>query len=803
MPPLTATVHEFSFPTRSDHHDDKAGADLASFPIPSVDDLFSNADGDWSGWTWDRPRTTWIEPRHLPAGMEDVDPYIASHLLLLTHRTPQSTKGSTSNGVVALYPVCSKSVHATLSAGRKEENEPTNALFLRVRKIASGRPREQERACVVVVRADNERTVHQVVERAVLTARMWLRGMEEGRQVTEEEIRPFIGLEDTSPLQGVGFCTWSSIGEGVKPNTSNLTHLLTSLADAHLPIQSFMLDDGWLDTRHYIDSANGTEYDGIPGWNAALWAFEAAPSLGTTMGGVVQLIKEKLPSVKDVGVWMTLEGYWKAIHPDSPLARKYRIEPYALDRAYMPGITNEPGNVSHLPTGHGTWFLPHPDDAFAFWRDWFTYLREQGVTWVKVDNQASLSFVAGVRGAEAHTGMWEGMTRAAEEVWGAGRVVYCMSHSERMYNGDAALGVASQDKKLVVRNSDDFGLEWRYNAHQLHIFYNVYTAILTSHLAHVPDADMFMTAAQHPLYHALLRAVFPGPLLLSDKPNQHDQAIISSLLARDKKHQVHVVKAKETPAKPLANRVFPVSPQDIDVPVGKGDGTATIAAVAYPDLHAATIAAWNTRDTDQPGATRDTITRVDVFDALELPVASGERAEETNLSGSYVLYRQGYAKGLPVHDELRQVSVIEQEEPMNGKGDVMSFTLEHTTCEAFTVSELHSLKGSSGKGVRVAPLGLVDKLAGLSGLKSVHSTQDSVICDVIFDGTLGFIVLGLQEVSKRIQISVDGEDVAFEHTQVKLVGQNTKQTSDASLVILPIKQGETEGESWTVRMNIV
>jgi hypothetical protein len=36
-----------------------------------------------------------------------------------------------------------------------------------------------------------------------------------------------------------------------------------------------------------------------------LWAFEADPGLGTSIGGVVKLVKELLPSVRDVGVWMT------------------------------------------------------------------------------------------------------------------------------------------------------------------------------------------------------------------------------------------------------------------------------------------------------------------------------------------------------------------------------------------------------------------------------------------------------------------------------------------------------------------
>ncbi|KAJ9109313.1 hypothetical protein QFC21_000642 [Naganishia friedmannii] len=775
MPPTTTStdIHEFTFPSTTTNDQ----TDLASFSIPALDQLFAATQGhrgEWSGWTYDRPRTTWIEPRYLPHGMADMDPYIASHLLLLTHRHPRQSSES-NDGIIAIYPVCSTSVHATLSAGREEHGERVDGLFIRLRRIGtepSGGGGGGGRACVVVVRADSEREVHRVVARAVREGRAWLCGVQEGRKIGQEELKPFVGLEDTSPLQGLGFCTWSSIGEGVKPTTENLTNLLTSLSKANLPIQSFMLDDGWLSTRHYIDSDDGTEHGGNEGWNAALWAFEAAPELGTSIGGVVQLVKQHLPSVKDVGVWMTLEGYWKSIHPDSPLARKYRIERYTLDRSYMPGISNEPGSVTHLPTGRGAWYLPHPGDAFRFWRDWFTYLHQQGITWVKVDNQASLSLLAGVEGARAHTGMWEGMTRAAEAVWGAegGRVIYCMSHSERMFNGDAALGVASHDRKLVVRNSDDFGLEWRHNAHQLHIFHNIYQAILTSHLAHVPDADMFMTRAQYPLYHALLRALFPGPLLLSDKQGQHDQAIIACLVGRDKRGTVQVVKSRETPAKPLANRVFPVSSGDADLPVAKGDGKAVLAAVLYPALHAATIAAWNTRDRDQPGVTRDTLTRLDILDALEVPVVTKDKGGTRAQEKAYALYRYGYANGLPVQDELRQVALVELGEA-GAQDDVVSFTLEQTTCEAFTVSPVYWLNGSDGPRIRVSPLGLVDKLAGLSGLKSVDST-------------------------KGLRVSVDGHEVAFECTTVKVVGESEKQDHKAFLVRVPIKQSNDRGENW-------
>jgi hypothetical protein len=43
-----------------------------------------------------------------------------------------------------------------------------------------------------------------------------------------------------------------------------------------------------------------------------------------------------------------------------------------------------------------------------------------------VDNQASMSILDGVEGAECGRAMWEGMAKAAEEVFGSGRVLHCM-----------------------------------------------------------------------------------------------------------------------------------------------------------------------------------------------------------------------------------------------------------------------------------------------------------------------------------------------------------------------------------------
>lgn len=51
--------------------------------------------------------------------------------------------------------------------------------------------------------------MHNVVAKAVEVAREWLYRVEGAG-----EPEPFVGLDKQSPLEGVGFCTWSSIGEG-------------------------------------------------------------------------------------------------------------------------------------------------------------------------------------------------------------------------------------------------------------------------------------------------------------------------------------------------------------------------------------------------------------------------------------------------------------------------------------------------------------------------------------------------------------------------------------------------------------
>jgi hypothetical protein len=188
---LQSSIHEFPF-TATVH-------DLQDFPLKRIDAILG--DDKWSGWTWERIRTTWIEPRYIEK-LSDLEAWVTSHLILLRNTEDPAQ-------VVAVYPVCSKGVHATISLARTEESEE-KGLYLRARKISDSISAEKLRAAVVVVRSDaGTRDTHNVVAMAVRMARDWLYKLEGAG-----EPEAFVGLKKKSPLEGVGFCTWSSIGEG-------------------------------------------------------------------------------------------------------------------------------------------------------------------------------------------------------------------------------------------------------------------------------------------------------------------------------------------------------------------------------------------------------------------------------------------------------------------------------------------------------------------------------------------------------------------------------------------------------------
>lgn len=87
-------------------------------------------------------------------------------------------------------------------------------------------------------------------------------------------------------------------------NEGSIRHLVDTLVRARLPIQTFIVDDGWHDKRHFRDHPH--DHDRRRG----LWSFDAKPEIGKAgMKGIVTMVKEMLEGVKgvgktDVGAWI-------------------------------------------------------------------------------------------------------------------------------------------------------------------------------------------------------------------------------------------------------------------------------------------------------------------------------------------------------------------------------------------------------------------------------------------------------------------------------------------------------------------
>jgi hypothetical protein len=703
---------------------------------------------DWEGWAWYRPRDTWIEAYFTT--LTDLSPYTPTHNLLL-HPTSANID---SNSVLAVFPASTQGIFLTLSGARDGE---TPGIYARARRVKQGGKIRTHVGGKLTVHKGKVTAIKGAID--VVCAEQGLPGSS------------FTKHEGESPFDRLGFCTWSSIGENVPLTLNLMDNLVKLLAKDQIPIGTFIIDDGWQDIRY---GANGAEKArGL--WDFGTWEVMKAP-----LTDVVSLIKKTLPTVKDVGVWMTLAGYWNSIAPNSPLAKKYEMRTFKLNRENVPGIVwhNEgfDGQQSGTITNpeDRTYCLPPPHLAYTFWKDYFSSCAAAGVTFAKVDNQAYGSYLDGVEGGEQFVAMWNGMTQAANDIFGENKVIHCMAHYERTFNGDIGMGVATGGKRVVIRNSDDFGLD-RPNVHRNHIQYNIFNAMLNSQLCFIPDADMFMTGAQWPEYHAVLRAFFEGPILLADKPGASDLKVVRKLIGRSPQNVYETVTAPET-IRLLARNVWE---RFLDA----GEGPAIKGAGRFPDSNSASIVLWNSRQ-DAVHNSSDIIFDGDVIDAL----TGTEHSSLKDLDIAIWLFTSGKAVSATLNSSK---TLLEYDPDPVSSSPLLSISLPPEAMEILTIAPFHSVGN-----IKIANLGLIDKYAGLAAIKNSNAVGNKLSTEVIFDGTLGFLVSAdSKDLESKVSLSVDNVSQPF--SVVSRDGNLSLVQVD--LTKAPTSQGKA---SWMIELSI-
>jgi len=276
-------------------------------------------------------------------------------------------------------------------------------------------------------------------------------------------------------FESFGWCSWNAFYQDV--TADKLYAKLDEFKEKNVPVKWIIIDDGWSFVR-----------------DSKLASFDADPAkFPEGLGSCIGRIKEEY-GIECVGVWHTLNGYWRGVDPESEIGIKYAdclME--AKEGMMIPSVD--------------------PDKGFVFWDAFHSHLAECGIDFVKVDNQStSYHYLEGVTSAISGTvGMHEAIEQSIAKNFG-GMVINCM--------GMSMVNALARPFTAISRNSDDFFPD-RENGFSKHLRQNLYSAVWHTNLFY-GDYDMWWSGKSAPTESGVLRAISGGPVYVSDAVGDTD-----------------------------------------------------------------------------------------------------------------------------------------------------------------------------------------------------------------------------------------------------------------------------------------
>lgn len=286
----------------------------------------------------------------------------------------------------------------------------------------------------------------------------------------------------------IGWCTWDALYQN--QNEKDIVSKLKAFKKAKFPMRFLLIDDGWSPVIEGRLTGMDVDRKKFPRGLAPL----------------VTDAREKY-GVWWVGVWHTFNAYWGGIEKGSEI--------YCKTKEHL--FENKRGMV-----------IPYPDTAkgFGFWNAWHNYLRSQGISFVKVDNQGSIANNTkhSMPIGEAARGEQYSL-QASVDLNMSGWIINCMC----MTNECAWNWINSN----VSRNSDDFFPKNPESAPE-HARQNCYNNLMYSNL-NWPDWDMWWSDHPRAQYHAAMRAISGGPVYVSDPIDTSNFDVLWPLVFSDGK----------------------------------------------------------------------------------------------------------------------------------------------------------------------------------------------------------------------------------------------------------------------------
>jgi raffinose synthase len=301
-----------------------------------------------------------------------------------------------------------------------------------------------------------------------------------------------------------GWCTWDAFYQDV--SAEKVREGLERFAAGGIRPRMLILDDGWQSTAL------------MPTGERRLTSFSANEKFGGDLGPTVRMAKSEF-GVEVFLVWHSIVGYWGGVDGDA-------LPGYGVveqTRQFGEGV------LSHVPAFNEVWwgnvvgFVPGAH-IHRFFDDYHSSLRAQGVDGVKVDSQAVLESVAQRQGGRlAVSRAYRVALEDSVAKYFDGRLINCMSNAQETWYGSG--------KSSLLRSSIDF-FPAQPETHGAHLYANAQVGLWFGEFMH-PDWDMFQSAHEWGAFHAAGRAISGGPVYVSDKPGQHDFALLTKLVCFD------------------------------------------------------------------------------------------------------------------------------------------------------------------------------------------------------------------------------------------------------------------------------
>lgn len=276
----------------------------------------------------------------------------------------------------------------------------------------------------------------------------------------------------------LGWCSWDAFPLCV--THEGILEKAEEFKSKNIPVRWGIIDDMWstLDGENSVSLMHDRK----------LFDFKADPKqFPKGLKSAISEVKEKY-GLK-IGIWHPLTGYWYGFDPKGATAKEFS--------KYL--TQTEDGRLVVKPTA---------EDMFGYHNAMYSYLKDAGVDFVKVDNQSSIEWfyrnmgTVGEVADAVHTGI-EGAVGLNFD----GTVINCM--------GCASENIWNRPNSLINRCSNDFLPEDR-NWFIKHIMQCTYNCYFYSGFF-LGDFDMFWTDDGQAVKNCLLRAMSGGPVYVSDK----------------------------------------------------------------------------------------------------------------------------------------------------------------------------------------------------------------------------------------------------------------------------------------------